>query len=146
MKVVRLLLFISLLGLTASAQVYKCLESGVKETDVSSVKTTISRKGEAHIETITVRQALMKIKARCVRDKLVDGGGKPVRCYRLQGCWGNPPADYLEILEHQRKEIESLKKQFTVIEMTCNPAGNPPQSISREHRTVEENFWRRTFA
>jgi hypothetical protein len=36
---------------------------------------------------------------------------------------GNPPADYQEILQRQREELEKLKKQYTVIEMTCNPEG-----------------------
>ena len=111
------------------AQTYPCLASHVKEDDTTGFRTVTSKTGESRTKKITVKQALKKMRARCVRGKLVDGKGRQVRFYFLQGCWGNPPADYLEILDQQRKEIEKLKKQYTVIEMTCNPSGLPGQSI-----------------
>ncbi len=80
--------------------------------------------------SVTVEQKLVELKARCRRGKLVDRSGKEIRFYRLAGCWGNPPADYREILERQRRELEKLKKRYTVIELTCNPDGIDPRTIS----------------
>ena len=111
------------------AQTYPCLESGVKEDNVTGFRTVTSKTSESRTEKVTVKQALKKMGARCLRGKLVDGQGRQIRFYFLQGCWGNPPEDYLEILDRQKKEIERLKKRYTVIEMTCNPRGIPPQSI-----------------
>jgi hypothetical protein len=111
------------------AQTYRCLESGIKEDDVTGFRTVISRTSESRTVKVTVKQALKKMGARCLRGKLVDGKGKQIRFYFLQGCWGNPPADYLETLDRQRKEIGELRKRYTVIEMTCNPGGIPQQSI-----------------
>ncbi len=74
----------------------------------------------------TVIHRLDKIGARCKSGKLVDPKGKEIRFYRLQGCWGNPPADYLEILEQQKTELTQLKKKFTVIEITCSQSGLMP--------------------
>jgi hypothetical protein len=79
---------------------------------------------------ITVKQRLVELKARCRRGKLVDRSGREIRFYRLAGCWGNPPPDYREILERQRRELERLKKRYTVIELTCNPDGIDPRTIS----------------
>ena len=108
---------------------YDCLPADIKEDSVVGFTTVESSKGLRSNVAVTVREVLRKIKARCSCGKLVDGEGKPIYFYQLQGCWGNPPADYLEILDHQKKEIEKLRKTYTVIEMTCNPGGLPPQSI-----------------
>ena len=108
---------------------YDCLPADIKEDSVVGFTTVASSKGSQTTHPVTVRETLRKMKARCSCGKLVAGRGKPIRFYQLQGCWGNPPADYLEILDQQKKEIEKLKKTYTVIEMTCNPGGLPPQSI-----------------
>ncbi len=129
MKVFCILLFIAVFGISCIAQTYPCLESDVKEDAVSTIRTVTSKTGKLRVEKITVKQTLKKMNARCVRGKLVDGKGRQIRFYSVQGCWGNPPADYVEILDRQRKEIARLKKRYTVIEMTCNPSGMPPQSI-----------------
>ena len=102
-----------------------CLPSGVKLTDVVSAEMTGSSERGPVVKKVTVKQKLTDLKARCRNGKLVDDTGKEVRFYRAKGCWGNPPADYLEILDRQRRELEELKKQYTVIEMTCNPSGMP---------------------
>jgi hypothetical protein len=94
-----------------------CLPSGIHSTNMVT-------------PSVTVRQQLSKLKARCRRGKLVDRRGKEIRFYRLAGCWGNPPADYLEILEGQRRELEELKKKYTVIELTCQPAGVDLRRVS----------------
>jgi hypothetical protein len=98
----------------------QCLPEDTKLTDV--VSASIVKPG-ARSKKINVEQTLIAIKAKCKKGKLVDASGKEIRFYRLTGCWGNPPADYQEILARQAEEIEKLKKQYTVIEMTCNPDG-----------------------
>ncbi len=92
------------------AQNYPCLSKDIKETTLVS-------------KDKTVRQMLKSLKAKCSKGKLVDAKKREIRFYNLQGCWGNPPADYLEIMENQRTEIAELKKKYTVIEMSCNPSG-----------------------
>ncbi len=122
-----LLLFMVICGLPCMAQTYRCLESGVKETDISDVRIDTTKTGQPITIKITVRDSLKKLKARCVRGKLVDGKGKQIRFYFVHNCWGNPPENYLEILEKQRRDLENLQRQFTVIQMTCNPTAIPPQ-------------------
>jgi len=94
--------------------------AGISVTDPVSFESTTGK-------AITVGQRLKTLKARCSHKKLVDGHGRPIRFYKLEGCWGNPPEGYLEILEAQRKNIERLKKTYTVIEMAC---AQEPRSIN----------------
>ena len=61
--------------------------------------------------------------ARCRKGKLVDGTGREIYFFRLDGCWWNPPSDYLEILQRQEERLAKLRKRYTVVEMTCNPDG-----------------------
>ncbi len=104
---------------------YECLPEEIKlETVVSVIRKTADLRGEVVFQT--VRDRLVKLKAVCKAGKLVDGGNKEIRFYRLQGCWGNPPPDYREILDRQQKEIAELKKRYTVIEITCNSSGEMP--------------------
>src|SRR5882724_9351754 len=76
------------------AQKYPCLPSDVKEDSVVSTVQTTSPTGKIIIDKTTVAQSLKKMNAKCLQGKLVDGKGKPIAFYYLQGCWGNPPADY----------------------------------------------------
>ena len=101
----------------------QCLPSDVAATEVVSA-TQIKGK----VRSVTVAAKLKELGARCRRGKLVDARGKEIRFYRLQGCWGNPPDDYQEILAQQAKELAALRKRYNVIEMTCNPSG---EMISR---------------
>lgn len=104
---------------------YECLPPDVElETIVSA--TQIESAAGNKIVKETVKQRLDKINAGCRAGKLADGKGREIRFYRLQGCWGNPPQDYQEILNNQQKELEELKKKYTVIEITCNPSGGMP--------------------
>jgi hypothetical protein len=103
-----------------------CLPDDIKATDVVSVQVVKPGATGGEAKRVTVEQELIAMKARCDKGKLLDASGKEVRFYRLVGCWGNPPADYQEILAHQTEEIEKLKKKYTVIEMTCNPEGSQP--------------------
>ena len=97
-----------------------CLPPDIKVADVASAQFVRSTKS---VKKITVGQKLAELKARCRRGKLVDASGKEIRFFKLIGCWGNPPADYQEILQKQSDELEKLRKRYTVIEMTCNPEG-----------------------
>jgi hypothetical protein len=103
-----------------------CLPSDIRLADV--VETQRLKRGTepGAVKRITVKDKLAALKARCEGGGLVDADGREIRFYRLQGCWGNPPANYREILARQQKELEDLKKRFTVIEMTCNPSGAFP--------------------
>lgn len=130
MSLVYALLFLLAATIPAVSQKRLNLPDNVKNDDVVEHKTIALRGGKSRIVKITVRQRLKVLGARNLRTRLVDRNGREIRFYFLQGCWGNPPADYLEILERQRKEIADLQKRFTVIEMTCNPTGVSPLSIS----------------
>jgi hypothetical protein len=98
-----------------------CLPDGVTADEVVSVNST----GAGAPARLTVGRRLTQLKARCRRGQLVDGRGRRIRFHRLEGCWGNPPADYLERLERQRRTLRDLKRRYTVIEMTCNASGIP---------------------
>ena len=102
------------------SKVEQCLPPDIHITDVVSIEPSEDGKPG---KSVTVKKRLLQMKARCRGQKLVDVRGREIRFYHLTGCWGNPPADYQEILENQRREIEDLKKRYTVIEMTCNPSG-----------------------
>ncbi len=123
MKFAGILILAGLCSVTASAQKYSCLPADVQESTV--VNTSNSGRGAHTVTPITVKQTLNKLKARCSHGKLLDRKGKQIRFYNLQGCWGNPPPDYLEIIEKQRTDLDNLKKKYTVVEITCNPSGFP---------------------
>ena len=104
---------------------YDCLPQDIKLDKVVSVIPKMpDQTGEVKRET--VKQRLVKLDARCKAGKLVDAKNREIRFYQTQGCWGNPPADYLEILDKQQKELQELKKKYTVIEITCNASGEMP--------------------
>src|SRR2546428_9667420 len=101
-----------------------CLPTDVKAPDVVSTRVVRARDGsKEEIQKVTVDETLKQMKAKCKRGKLVDASGKEIYFYRLRGCWGNPPADYQEILSQQQRELENLRKRYRVIEMTCNASG-----------------------
>ena len=104
------------------AETVQCLPEYVKPTDVVSTRLVQTDGGTLKI---TVEQKLAELKASCKNGKLVDGAGAEIYFYKLTGCWGNPPRNYQEILERQEAELAILRKQYMVIEMTCNPSGLP---------------------
>jgi hypothetical protein len=106
--------------LTAPKQFQTCLPAGIAATDVVSAQLV---KSSNTVKKTTVAQKLIELKARCKSGRLVDATGKQIYFYRLEGCWGNPPPDYQEILERQDQELKKLRKRYRVIEMTCNPEG-----------------------
>ncbi len=118
-------MFLILLTIAGFGKNYTCLPADVKEETVVTVVTQASATGAQTYTPVTVRQTLKKMRARCSHGKLLDCKGKQIRFFQLQGCWGNPPEDYLEIMEKQRASLENLKKKYTVIELTCNPSGIP---------------------
>jgi hypothetical protein len=79
------------------------------------------------VQTVTVGQTLATLGATCTNGTLVDGNGRAISFYHLVGCWGNPPPNYQAIEQKQQDDINNLKKNYTVIEMTCNPSGAPIQ-------------------
>lgn len=100
-----------------------CLPAGIKSADVVSARTVRTRtKGE--VVTVTVAEKLKELRARCRKNKLIDGQGREIRFYQLVGCWGNPPDDYQPQLARQAQELVKLRKRYRVIEMTCNPDGD----------------------
>lgn len=92
----------------AQAQFASCLPKDVNTDEIvaDAAKSSVNAK-------------LAKLKARCYRGRLVDAKRREIRFFR-PGCWGNPPADYLEIQEQQRRELARLKKKYVVIEITCS--------------------------
>jgi hypothetical protein len=101
-----------------------CLPKEIRPSDVVSSRLV----GSSNVpKKTTVEEKLIQLKASCKKGKLVDAAGRQIRFYRLEGCWGNPPADYQDILQKQSEELEKLRREFTVIEMTCNPEGIPLQ-------------------
>ena len=106
------------------AETVQCLPESVKPTDVVSTRLA-QTDGRTLVEKITVEQKLTELKANCKNGKLVDGAGTEIYFYKLTGCWGNPPRNYQEILQRQEDKLAILRKQYTVIEMTCNPSGLP---------------------
>jgi hypothetical protein len=104
-----------------------CLPAEVKPDDVvSAVLISTGPAGEV-VKKVTVQEKLRELDASCREGKLVDGASREIYFYRLTGCWGMPPPDHEEILQRQTEELETLRKQYTVIEMTCNPSGMPRQ-------------------
>lgn len=115
-------LFSSLITGRSVQSLSGCLPKDVKSSDVVSSRLVGSSKV---VKKTTVRERLIQLKASCRKGKLVDAAGREIRFFRLEGCWGNPPADYQEILQKQSEELEKLRKRYTVVEMTCNPEGVP---------------------
>ena len=121
--ILSVLLFSSCVAKADQSRFAACLPEGIKLGDVVSAQLISSCPTGSEVKRVTVEQTLSDLKAQCKDGKLVDSNGREIRFYKLTGCWGNPPINYQEILERQRREIEDMKKQYTVIEMTCNPDG-----------------------
>jgi hypothetical protein len=100
----------------------QCLPADVKRADIVSRLTFKPGVGKA-ARVVTVGQKLDELKAHCRRGKLVDSTGREIYFFHLQGCWGNPPENYQEVIDEQARKIAGLKKRYRVIEMTCNPSG-----------------------
>ena len=112
-------LFCACASVQAQSRWQSCLPSDVKadETAAGSQAAIIHPGAQ-----VKIGQRLDQVRARCRRGKLVDGRGRQISFYRLAGCWGNPPADYLEIMQNQRSELKRLKRRYTVVEISCGPS------------------------
>jgi hypothetical protein len=105
---------------TSAPRTFACLPAGVHPSDPV---TSDDADKAPRLHPRTVEQALTDLGARCRKGRLV-ARGRDVRFIRLQGCWGNPPEDYREILKAQADEIESARRTSTVLTIPCT-AGDP---------------------
>lgn len=110
-------LLICLSGDGMSKRFVACLPTGIELEEVVSGPALKSTTTAA--KPITVRDTLLRLKARCKKGKLITGSGREIRFHRLIGCWGNPPADYQEQLAQQSRELQRRKKKYTVVEIPC---------------------------
>jgi hypothetical protein len=115
-------------SVTNNSNASECLPPNTKLTDIVAAQLiSFSAANGYTIKKVTVAQKLTELHASCAANgKLVDGAGKEIYFYQLTGCWGNPPFNYQDILAKQQQELQQLRQQYTVIEMTCNPSGIPP--------------------
>lgn len=113
-----IIVFCSLSPAGGSDSIWPCLPKDVTQDTLVSGQELDSTKGKTQ-ELITVRDALRRLEARCLRGKLVDKTGREIYFFHLIGCWGNPPEDYQERLTLQVQEIQRLKKKYTVLEIPC---------------------------
>ena len=102
---------------------WPCLPNEVTE-DTAVMPQDAEQATKKTEQPMTVGVALRKLDARCREGKLVAGNGKEIYFFHRIGCWGNPPENYVEILEQQTREIERLKKDYTVLEIPCG-SGDP---------------------
>ena len=87
-----------------------------------SAETNLREKvspGASGLRAISLEERLTQLRTRCSRKRLVDSRGREIRIFR-RSCWGNPPADYLEILGKERRRLTTLKRKYTVIEIGCD--------------------------
>jgi hypothetical protein len=96
-----------------------CLPDEVKPEMVVTLEPNQETTSTAKPKRVTVRQRLLQLKAHCKDGKLLDGKGREIRFVQLIGCWGNPPEDYQEQLNHQQEEIKRLKEKYTVVQISC---------------------------
>ena len=99
-------------------RIVACLPADVKLEEVVSAPQLKSTTVTAS-KRVTIGETLSRLKAHCKKGKLIAGSGREIRFYRLVGCWGNPPDDYQEQLARQTRELQRLKKKYTVVEIPC---------------------------
>ena len=96
-----------------------CLPDGLKLTSELSEESDGSPSAKLKRKTLVMK--LVELRARCRNGKLITRSRKEIRIVQLIGCWGNPPEDYQEQIDRQRREIEELRKKYIVIEVPCTP-------------------------
>jgi len=92
---------------------FECLPKDVHLDDVVTYRKTT--KGN-----VTVEKTLIQMKAQCRNHKLVDAKRREIRFFR-PSCWGNPPADYLDIQQRENSALQKLKRTYAVIVFACDP-------------------------
>ena len=95
---------------------FDCLPEDYKLTDIVSYR----HKPEGGTEHITIKDTLVKMKARCEEGKLIDHNGREIRFFKI-ACFGNPPNDYDEIRQKEAERLAELQKDYTVIVLECDP-------------------------
>ena len=95
-----------------------CLPEGVKLNSEILEESGGSTSAKGRPKTVTSK--LAELRARCKNKKLVTRTGKEIRIVQLIGCWGNPPEDYQEQMNRQRRSIEELRKKYVVIQIPCS--------------------------
>ncbi|HSS19044.1 MAG TPA: hypothetical protein VLL54_03155 [Pyrinomonadaceae bacterium] len=108
---------------TSAERFSKCLPAEIDPGSPVVIPSEQSSKRRA-TNSPTVKSRLIQLKASCKKGKLF-ASGKPVYFYNLIGCWGNPPADYLDLLKQQSDEIRRLQKKYTVIQISCAASADP---------------------
>jgi hypothetical protein len=103
-------------GAYKSAEQFTCLPEGFTLTDIVAYRNGQNGKEE----NLTIKDKLLELKAECRAGKLIDTNKKEIKFFRL-ACFGNPPADYEEIMQKQQEELRRLQQQYTVIILECNP-------------------------
>lgn len=89
-----------------------------------SADTNLNEKVSAAVgglKPTTLGKRLAELGARCSRKRLVDRRGREIRIFR-HSCWGNPPANYQEMLGEERRTLTTLKRKYIVIEIGCDPS------------------------
>jgi hypothetical protein len=117
---VALMLFCLLAGVATSARAQitpfdKYLPAGYH------LSTVISNFRDGGPKT-TLGRELGSVGARIVNGRLVAADGRPIFFFQFSS-WGNPPANYLQIIQRERQAYEALKRRGTVIVLykTYNP-------------------------
>ncbi|MEP6810456.1 MAG: hypothetical protein ABI992_09450 [Chthoniobacterales bacterium] len=102
-----------------------CLPRGIQLSQTAETAIISGMNGASdRRQPVTVEEKLRLLGATCAAEnKLIDSHGRSIVFFHLQGCWGNPPPDYREILGQQRRQLETLRASNSVIEITCNPSG-----------------------
>ena len=118
--IISFLLFLAVDPATFDQHRHGCLPGNVKAYDIVSAERT----RDGRLVTVTVDEKIRQMRGRCFKGRLVDPKGRRIRFYRLQ-CFGAPTAYALKTMQHQRDDLEGLRKRFTVVEMTCSPDGSP---------------------
>ena len=95
-----------------------CLPEGVELNSEILEESGGSTSAKGRPKTVTSK--LAELRARCKNKKLVTRTGKEIRIVQLIGCWGNPPEDYQEQMNRQRRSIEELRKKYVVIQIPCS--------------------------
>lgn len=109
----------------ATNSLASCLPRGLQLSQVAEIATIPGTTGASDgRQPVTIGEKLFLLGATCTAEnKLIDAHRRPIVFFHLQGCWGNPPADYREIMDQQRHQLETLRASNSVIEITCNPSG-----------------------
>lgn len=103
-------------GANKTTEQFACLPEGFMLTDIVAYRNGQNGKEE----NLTIKDKLLELKAECRAGKLIDTNKKEIKFFRL-ACFGNPPADYEEIMQKQQEELRRLEQQYTVIILECNP-------------------------